>query len=87
MNDLKHIHAVKAGEKSFVAGIVSAAVKHSVINKLSIVTVEQFSEKASMPVWIFLLAWILVVGTTVAVISSLALYVARTNPAVELKKE
>ena len=48
---------------------------------------EQFSEKASMPAWIFLLAWMLVVGTTVAVISSLALYVTRTNPAVELKKE
>ena len=48
---------------------------------------EQFSEKASMPVWIFLLAWLLVIGTTVAVISSLALYVTRTDPAVELKKE
>ena len=48
MNDLKHIHAVKAGEKSFVAGIVSAAVKHSVINKLSIVTVEKFSEKEEL---------------------------------------
>ena len=48
---------------------------------------EQFSEKAPVPVWIFLLAWLIVVGTTVAVITSMALVVSRTNPATELKKE
>ena len=48
---------------------------------------EQFSEKAPVPVWIFILAWIIVIGTTVAVISSMALVVSRTNPATELKKE
>lgn len=48
---------------------------------------EQFADKAAVPVWIFLAAWVLVIGTTVAVISSLALIVARTNPAEELKKE
>ncbi|MBR0300016.1 MAG: FtsX-like permease family protein, partial [Bacteroidales bacterium] len=48
---------------------------------------EQFSEKAPVSVWIFLLAWLIVIGTTVAVISSMALVVSRTNPATELKKE
>ena len=48
---------------------------------------EQFSEKAPVPAWIFLLAWLIVIGTTVAVISSMALVVSRTNPATELKKE
>ena len=48
---------------------------------------EQFSEKAPMPVWIFIMAWILVIGTTAAVICSMSFILARIDPAAELKKE
>lgn len=48
---------------------------------------EQFAEQAAIPVWIFLAAWLLVIGTTVAVIASLMITIVRMNPAVELKKE
>ena len=48
---------------------------------------EQFAEQAAIPVWIFLAAWLLVIGTSVAVIASLMITLVRMNPAVELKKE
>ena len=48
---------------------------------------EQFDTQAPVPAWIFLLAWVLVLGLTAAVISTMSLTISRTNPAVELKKE
>ena len=48
---------------------------------------EQFAAQAPVPAWVFPLAWVLVLGMTVAVISTMSLTIARTNPAVELKKE
>ena len=48
---------------------------------------EQFDTQAPVPAWIFLLTWVLVLGLTAAVISTMSLTISRTNPAVELKKE
>ena len=48
---------------------------------------EQFAEQAPIPSWVFIIAWLLVLGTTAAVISTMFLTIARTNPALELKKE
>lgn len=48
---------------------------------------QQFAEQAAVPAWIFLLAWVLVLGATAVVISSMALAVSRTAPAAELQKE
>ena len=47
----------------------------------------QFAEQAPIPVWIFLLAWALVLGMTSAVISTMSVTILNTNPAEELKKE
>lgn len=47
----------------------------------------QFAEQAPIPVWIFLLAWALVLGMTSAVISTMSVTILNTNPAIELKKE
>ena len=48
---------------------------------------EAFTAQAPVPVWIFLLAWLLVLGTSAAVITLMSHTIVRTNPAVELKKE
>lgn len=48
---------------------------------------EAFTAQAPVPVWIFLLAWLLVLGTSAAVITLMSQTIVRTNPAVELKKE
>jgi putative ABC transport system permease protein len=47
----------------------------------------QFAEQAPVPVWIFLLTWVLVLGMTSAVISTMSFTILNTNPAEELKKE
>ena len=47
----------------------------------------QFAEQAPVPVWIFLLTWVLVLGITSAVISTMSFTILNTNPAEELKKE
>ena len=47
----------------------------------------QFAEQAPVPVWIFLLTWVLVLGMTSAVIATMSFTILNTNPAEELKKE
>ncbi|MBQ9449738.1 MAG: hypothetical protein IJU34_00255, partial [Bacteroidales bacterium] len=47
----------------------------------------QFAEQAPVPIWIFLLTWVLVLGMTSAVISTMSFTILNTNPTEELKKE
>lgn len=48
---------------------------------------EQFAEQATVPVWIFAVAWLLVTALTLLTVSTMLWQVSRTNPVEELKKE
>ena len=48
---------------------------------------QQFAEQAAVPVWIFALAWLMVTGLTLLVVAVMAVYISRTNPATELRRE
>ena len=48
---------------------------------------EQFAVQAAVPVWIFVLAWLLVTGLTLLVVAAMALQVSRTDPVRELRRE
>ena len=42
MNDLKHIHAVKAGIQTLIAFVVGSTMAHLIIYELVVVAVKQF---------------------------------------------